>query len=95
MTAREMDKATPEWDASQVEPDRGESDEQRDRTVREHAAAAERAHWDKGQVAEETEDGRRTPHIGRESMKEGESALSGERTNPGGGERWAERQPGD
>jgi hypothetical protein len=86
------DRPTPDWDATQVETDRGETREERDRAAQEHAAEAERTHWDKDQMAEDTGTGRGGERIVEEPTKEGESALSGQGRNPGGGQRWAERE---
>ncbi len=91
----DKDKPTRDWDAGQVERDTGETPDQRDAAVREHAAKAERPRWDKGQMAEDSGTGRHGEPIGEDAMKEGESPLSGDRTNPGGGERWAERDRPD
>jgi hypothetical protein len=89
------DKRTPDWDATEVETDTGETPEEREMAMREHAAEAERTHWAKDQLAEDTGTGHAREGIIEEPIKEGESALSGHGTNPGGGQRWAERDRSD
>ena len=50
--------------------------------------AADAPLWNKGELAEEREDGSGGPHVENVDPAGG---LSGEGSNPGGGERWADR----
>jgi hypothetical protein len=47
--------------------------------------------WKENQMARERPDGSRTPGPTDEEIAESEGGLSGGGANPGGGERWAER----
>jgi hypothetical protein len=47
--------------------------------------------WKENQMARERPDGTRTPGPSDEEIAESEGGLSGGGANPGGGERWAER----
>jgi hypothetical protein len=47
--------------------------------------------WKENQMARERQDGTRTPGLSEEEIAESEGGLSGGGANPGGGERWAER----
>src|SRR5438309_11901042 len=47
--------------------------------------------WNKGQMAEEREDGTRSPLATDTALTQPPGGLSGARPTPGGGERWAER----
>jgi len=47
--------------------------------------------WNKGQMAEEREDGTRSPLATDTELTQPSGGLSGHGSNPGGGERWAER----
>jgi hypothetical protein len=94
-TFDEADRPVRDWDAAQVERDTGETREERDADLREHAAKAERTHWDENQMAEDSGTDNDREAVRQEPVKEGESALSGHGTNPGGGQRWAERDRSD
>lgn len=52
---------------------------------------ADKPNWNEGQMAEEHADGSRTAGPSDEEIAESAHGLSGGGTNPGGGERWAER----
>jgi hypothetical protein len=47
--------------------------------------------WKENQMARQRPDGTRTPGPTDEEIAESEGGLSGGGANPGGGERWAER----
>jgi hypothetical protein len=47
--------------------------------------------WNEGQMAEEREDGSRAKGPSDEEIESSQHGLSGGGVNPGGGERWAER----
>ena len=47
--------------------------------------------WNKGEMAEERQDHTRSPLATPEELHEQDDGLSGHGSNPGGGERWAER----
>jgi hypothetical protein len=76
---------TPEhWDKGQMETDDPGEDPAMTRT----ADAPGSSIWNKGEMAEESEDGSGGP--GTEPV-EPPGGLSGKGSNPGGGERWADR----
>jgi hypothetical protein len=49
--------------------------------------------WNKGEMAEERKDHTRDPLTPLDELDEPAGGLSGQGSNPGGGERWAERDP--
>ena len=71
------------WDRHQMETDdAGEPRERDAETV---------AGWNKGEMAEERKDHTRGPLATPDELDEPDGGLSGHGSNPGGGERWAER----
>jgi hypothetical protein len=74
------------WDKDQME-----TDDPGDVTGHEATGETSRATWNKGEVAEEHQDGTGGPHG---EPVEPAGGLSGEGSNPGGGERWADRDAG-
>ena len=51
------------------------------------------AGWNKGEMAEERKDHTRSPLTPPDELNDPDGGLSGKGSNPGGGERWAERDP--
>jgi len=47
--------------------------------------------WNKSEMARDPEDGDRTPPASDEELGTSVGGLSGNSANPGGGQRWAER----
>lgn len=75
------------WDRHQMEVD--DAGEERERDAETGAPA-----WNKGEMAEERQDGTRAPLPPEDELDEPAGGLSGQGSNPGGGERWAERDKG-
>ena len=78
-------EAVPHWDRKEMEIDDGPGDS---RTAT-GTPDADTALWNKGQMAEESADGSGGPAPTGDIEAPG--GLSGEGSNPGGGERWADR----
>ncbi len=78
------DQRTTSWDRTQVETDDRTHDEvpQSDPTV---------PKWNKASMGEEREDHTRTPRATENELADSGGPLSGGGENPGGGERWADR----
>jgi hypothetical protein len=73
------------WDREEMKPDFGDDADaapDEDDKVRT---------WKENQLARQRPDGTRTPGLTDEEIAESEGGLSGGGANPGGGERWAER----
>jgi hypothetical protein len=73
------------WDRDQVRRDEGEPE----RDV--PAADDEVPTWNEDQMARQRQDGTRSPGLSEEEIESSKGGLSGGGVNPGGGERWAER----
>ncbi len=74
------------WEGRQTETDEG--------TAKPHAEepnSALRPHWNKGEMAEERVDHTRAPLADGDDLGAPPDGLSGGGSNPGGGERWADR----
>jgi hypothetical protein len=74
------------WDRDEMRPDFG--DDSNDAEVDEEQEAPT---WNENQMARERPDGTRSPGLPDEEIEESRGGLSGGGANPGGGERWAER----
>ncbi|MEO8229972.1 MAG: hypothetical protein ABI628_09455 [Chloroflexota bacterium] len=72
------------WDRHQMETD--DAGEPRERDAQTGAPA-----WNKGEMAEERQDHTRAPLTPTDELDEPAGGLSGHGSNPGGGERWADR----
>ena len=74
------------WDREDMRSDFGEDPDaappDKDAKVR---------NWNENQMARQRPDGTRTPGLTDEEIAESEGGLSGGGANPGGGERWADR----
>ena len=74
------------WDRDEMKPDFGDEpeapsiDEEPDVPI-----------WNEGQMARERPDGSRSPGPTDKDISSSKGGLSGGGANPGGGERWAER----
>jgi hypothetical protein len=75
-----------DWNRNEMGPDRGD-----DQPATTSDDAGDAPDWNEGQMAEEHADGSRTAGPSDEEIAESAHGLSGGGTNPGGGERWAER----
>ena len=74
------------WDRDEMKPDFG------DDTSPSPADKGDKApNWNEDQMARQRPDGTRTPGPSDEEIDESRGGLSGGGANPGGGERWAER----
>jgi hypothetical protein len=86
-TPRDATTRTDDWDRRQMEPDSGSAepghthDETSDTTAR----------WNEAEMGEERADRTRSPRVSDEETASSAGGLSGGGKNPGGGERWAER----
>lgn len=81
---RTTDQVPEHWDKGQMEiDDAGETP-----GAMRAPGEADAARWNKGELAEEREDGTGGPHT---EDVEPPGGLSGEGSNPGGGEQWAEQ----
>ena len=81
--AGEAAESKPEtWERDQMSSDPETSPEDADSTV---------PTWKEGQMAEQHADGSRSPNPSDADIAESAGGLSGGGANPGGGERWAER----
>lgn len=81
--AGEAAGAKPEnWERDQMSSDPEASPEDADSAV---------PTWNEGQMAEQRSDGTRSPDPSSAEIAESAGGLSGGGANPGGGERWAER----
>ena len=74
-----------EWQADQLETDDG------DGAATSTDENPDVATWNEGQMAPARPDGTRSPDVPDEVIAESKGGLSGGGANPGGGERWAER----
>lgn len=75
------------WEGEEMRPDAG-----RDNDAPPAEDDPEFANWNERQMAEQRKDGSRSPGpTDEEIAEESEGGLSGGGVNPGGGERWAER----
>jgi len=72
------------WDRHQMETDDGGEPRDRDE-------AGLSPSWNEGEMAEERKDHTRSPLTPANELDEPAGGLSGQGSNPGGGERWAER----
>ncbi len=81
---RTTDQAPEHWDKGQMEIDDAGEAPGAARTTHEGDATQ----WNKGELAEERQDGSGGPHTEDVEVPGG---LSGGGSNPGGGERWADR----
>jgi hypothetical protein len=82
---QEPGESTPAtWDRHQVETD--DAGEPRERDAETLVPG-----WNKGEMAEERADHTRSPLTPPDELDEPDGGLSGHGSNPGGGERWAER----
>lgn len=72
------------WDRHQMETDDAGEPRERD-------AGTLVPGWSKGEMAEEREDHTRSPLTPQDELDEPDGGLSGHGSNPGGGERWADR----
>jgi hypothetical protein len=72
------------WDRHQMEVD--DAGEPRERDAETGVPA-----WNKGEMAEERQDHTRAPLTSADDLDEPAGGLSGHGSNPGGGERWADR----
>ena len=74
------------WDRDAMRPDLGDDAE---------ASPPDKDHevptWNEDQMARQRPDGTRTPGPSDEDIESSQGGLSGGGANPGGGERWAER----
>jgi hypothetical protein len=86
-TTREATEPGPDnWARNEVRPDFGDDPESP--PIDEFPEVPT---WNEGQMARQRPDGSRTPGPSDEEIKSSEGGLSGGGANPGGGERWAER----
>jgi hypothetical protein len=74
------------WDREDMRPDFGD-----DADAAPPDPNAKAPNWNENQMARQRSDGTRTPGLPDEEIAESEGGLSGGGANPGGGERWAER----
>jgi hypothetical protein len=81
-------KGPAEWESEQLETDDGKTES----APTGESAPADRARWNKGTMGEERADHTRSPLAGDEELGDSGGALSGGGANPGGGERWADRE---
>ena len=72
------------WDRHQMETD--DEGEPRERDAETLVPG-----WNKGEMAEERQDHTRSPLTPTDELDEPAGGLSGQGSNPGGGERWADR----
>ncbi len=72
------------WDPHQMETDDAGEPRERD-------AETAVPSWNKGEMAEQREDGTRAPLTPADELDEPAGGLSGGGSNPGGGEHWADR----
>lgn len=74
------------WDREEMRPDFGDdaaaSPPDKDKKV---------PTWNEDQMARQRPDGTRSPGLSDEEIDSSQGGLSGGGANPGGGERWAER----
>jgi hypothetical protein len=74
------------WDRNDMKPDFGD-----DAAASPSDVDREVPTWNEDQMARQRPDGSRTPGPTDEEIESSEGGLSGGGANPGGGERWAER----
>lgn len=74
-----------QWKPEQMETDDG------DEAAPLTGATPDVQTWNEGQMAPVREDGTRSPDVSDEEIAESKDGLSGGGANPGGGERWADR----
>jgi hypothetical protein len=74
------------WDRDEMRPDFGD-----DATTSPHDKDHEVPTWNEDQVARQRPDGTRDPGPSDAEIDASRGGLSGGGANPGGGERWAER----
>ena len=74
------------WDRDEMRPDFGDDSDET-----EVEEGQEVPTWNENQMARERPDGTRSPGLPDEEIEESGGGLSGGGANPGGGERWAER----
>lgn len=86
--SRPVTKGPAEWEGSQLETDDGKVDP----APVDEDSTPDRARWNKGTMGEERADGTRSPLAGDEELAASGGPLSGGGANPGGGERWADRE---
>ena len=72
------------WDRHQMETDDGGEPRERDE-------AGLSPSWSEGEMAEERKDHTRSPLTPTNELDQPSGGLSGHGSNPGGGERWADR----
>ncbi len=82
-----------EWDRHQMETDDAAGSEEGDATAdrEDGSGGAAEPKWNKGEMAEERQDHTRAPLPAADELAEPAGGLSGGGSNPGGGERWADR----
>ena len=80
-------KGPAEWEGEQLETDDGKTGA----PPSDESTTEDRARWNKGTMGEERADHTRSPLAADEELAESGGALSGGGVNPGGGERWADR----
>jgi hypothetical protein len=78
------DSAPANWDRHQMETD--DEGEPRERDAENLVPG-----WNKSEMAEERQDHTRSPLTPADELDEPAGGLSGQGSNPGGGERWADR----
>jgi hypothetical protein len=74
------------WDSDEMKPDFGD-----DASASPTESTDKVPTWNEDQMARQRPDGSRTPGPSDAEIEESEGGLSGGGANPGGGERWAER----
>ena len=74
------------WDSDEMKPDFGD-----DSTPSPTGPDDKVRTWNEDQMARQRPDGTRTPGLSDEEIDESRGGLSGGGANPGGGDRWAER----
>lgn len=83
-----MDSSKPaQWNPEQMETDDGDVS-----VPSTTGANPDVEKWNEGQMAPAREDGTRAPDVSDEETAESKGGLSGGGANPGGGERWADRE---
>jgi hypothetical protein len=75
-----------DWDRKEVRADFGD-----DADATPTTESPDVADWNEGQMARERPDGTREPGPSDDEIASSKGGLSGGGSNPGGGERWAER----